>query len=70
MGTSRIAGLVAEGAGALLRNIVVVIVNVIIMLFALWFFFRDGDAIMTQAAARAAVRSHRSARAASAKQRS
>ncbi len=48
MGTSRIAGLVAEGAGALLRNIAVVIVNVIIMLFALWFFFRDGDAIMTR----------------------
>ena len=48
MGTSRIAGLVAEGAGALLRNTVVLIVNVIIMLFALWFFFRDGDAIMTR----------------------
>ena len=48
MGTSRIAGLVAEGAGALLRNIVVVIVNVIIMLFALLFFFRDGDAIMSR----------------------
>jgi len=44
--SARIAGFVAEGAGILLRNIVVVIVNVIIMLFALFFFFRDGDAIM------------------------
>jgi predicted PurR-regulated permease PerM len=48
MATSRIAGLVAEGAGVLFRNIVVVIVNVIIMLFALFFFFRDGDAIMSR----------------------
>ena len=46
MGTSRIASLAAEGAGAFLRNIVVVIVNVVIMLFALFFFFRDGEAIM------------------------
>ena len=44
--TTRIARIVAEGAGIFLRNIVVVIVNVIIMLFALFFFFRDGDAIM------------------------
>jgi predicted PurR-regulated permease PerM len=48
MVTSRIAGLVAEGAGAVLRNVVVVVVNVIIMLFALFFFFRDGDLIMAR----------------------
>ena len=46
--SARIAQIVAEGAGILLRNIVVVIVNVIIMLFALFFFFRDGDAIMAR----------------------
>jgi predicted PurR-regulated permease PerM len=46
MATSRIAGFLAEGAGILFKNIVVVIVNVIIMLFALFFFFRDGDVIM------------------------
>ena len=37
-----------RGRGLLLRNIAVVIVNVIIMLFALFFFFRDGDAIMSK----------------------
>jgi predicted PurR-regulated permease PerM len=48
IGASRIAGLVTEGAGPLARSIAVVIVNVIIMLFALFFFFRDGDAIMSR----------------------
>ncbi len=48
MGASRIAGFITEGAGSLARSIAVVIVNVIIMLFALFFFFRDGDAIMSQ----------------------
>jgi predicted PurR-regulated permease PerM len=48
MGASRIAGLVTEGAGLLARSIVYVVVNVIIMLFALFFFFRDGDAIMSR----------------------
>jgi predicted PurR-regulated permease PerM len=48
MGASRIAGFVTEGAGVLARSIVFVIVNVIIMLFALFFFFRDGDAIMSK----------------------
>ena len=48
MGASRIAGLVTEGAGVLARSIAVVVVNVIIMLFALFFFFRDGDAIMSR----------------------
>ena len=46
--SARIAQTVAEGAGILLRNLVVLIVNVIIMLFALFFFFRDGDAIMAR----------------------
>ncbi len=48
MVASRAAGLITEGAGLLARSIVVVIVNVIIMLFALFFFFRDGDAIMSR----------------------
>ena len=46
MGASRIAGFLTDGAGFLARSIVYVVVNVIIMLFALFFFFRDGDAIM------------------------
>jgi len=48
MGASRIAGLVTEGAGQLARSIAVLFVNLIIMLFALFFFFRDGDAIMSR----------------------
>ena len=48
MATSRVASFVAGGAGFLARGIVVVIVNVVIMLFALFFFFRDGDAIMSR----------------------
>ncbi|HET9468622.1 MAG TPA: AI-2E family transporter [Vicinamibacterales bacterium] len=48
MGASRIAGFVGEGAGLLARSILYVIVNVIIMLFALFFFFRDGDKIMSR----------------------
>src|SRR5687767_785767 len=48
MGASRIAGFITEGAGLLARSVVYVIVNVIIMLFALFFFFRDGDAIMSR----------------------
>lgn len=48
MGASRIAGVVGEGAGLLARSVVYVIVNVIIMLFALFFFFRDGDKIMSR----------------------
>jgi predicted PurR-regulated permease PerM len=48
MGASRIAGVVTEGAGLLAQGIVYVVVNVIIMLFALFFFFRDGDAIMSR----------------------
>ncbi len=48
MASSRIAGVVAEGAGFLARSVVLVVVNVVIMLFALFFFFRDGDAIMSR----------------------
>jgi predicted PurR-regulated permease PerM len=45
-GTASIAGFLAGHVGVLLRNLVVVIVDLVIMLFALFFFFRDGDAIM------------------------
>jgi predicted PurR-regulated permease PerM len=48
MAAARIAGFVTEGAGFLARSVVMVIVNVIIMLFALFFFFRDGEAIMSR----------------------
>jgi predicted PurR-regulated permease PerM len=48
MGAARIAGIVTEGAGLLARSIAVLVVNLIIMLFALFFFFRDGDAIMSR----------------------
>lgn len=44
--TAWIAGFVAGQAGAVLRNVVIIIVDLIVMLFALFFFFRDGDAIM------------------------
>lgn len=46
MGAARIGGLITEGAGLLARSVAYVVVNVIIMLFALFFFFRDGDVIM------------------------
>lgn len=46
--TSWLGGVVANGAGVLLRNLVVLIVNLVIMLFALFFFFRDGDALMNR----------------------
>ena len=45
-GAAWIAGLAAGQAGALLRNIIAVIVNLVVTLFAVFFFFRDGDAIM------------------------
>ena len=44
--TAWLAALVANGAGVLLKNIVVLIADLVIMLFALFFFFRDGDAIV------------------------
>src|SRR4051812_10451143 len=45
-GAERAAGIVASGAGALFKNIVVMVAHLIIMIFALFFFFRDGEAIM------------------------
>jgi len=45
-GTAWIAALVAAQAGAALRNVLIIIADLVIMLFALFFFFRDGDAIM------------------------
>lgn len=44
--TAWLAGVVAASAGIFVRNIVVVIVDLAIMIFALFFFFRDGDAIL------------------------
>jgi predicted PurR-regulated permease PerM len=48
MGASRAGGIITEGAGMLARSLAYVVVNVIIMLFALFFFFRDGDVIMSR----------------------
>lgn len=47
-GAERAAGLVANGVGVFFKNILIMVVDVIIMLFALFFFFRDGDAIMSR----------------------
>jgi predicted PurR-regulated permease PerM len=44
--TSWLTGVVANRAGALLKNLVALIVDLVIMIFALFFFFRDGDDIM------------------------
>jgi predicted PurR-regulated permease PerM len=44
--TTWLAGVVTAGAGALLRNIAGTIVDLVIMIFALFFFFRDGDTLM------------------------
>jgi predicted PurR-regulated permease PerM len=46
--TAWLAGLGATSAGVLFRNTVGIIVNLVVMLFALFFFFRDGDAIMSR----------------------
>ena len=46
MASTRMGGVLAESAGFLARGVVFVIVNVVIVLFALFFFFKDGDAIM------------------------
>jgi predicted PurR-regulated permease PerM len=48
MGASRVGGIITEGAGLLARSVAYVVINVIIMLFALFFFFRDGDIIMSR----------------------
>ena len=45
-GATQIAGLVAGQAGVLVKNIVLFVVDLIVMLFAVFFFFRDGDEIM------------------------
>jgi predicted PurR-regulated permease PerM len=45
-GSAGIAGFVAGQAGTVLRNVAVIVVDLIVTLFALFFFFRDGDAIM------------------------
>jgi predicted PurR-regulated permease PerM len=47
-GAERAATIIAAGAGALFRNIVVMLADLIIMIFALFFFFRDGEAIMAR----------------------
>jgi predicted PurR-regulated permease PerM len=44
--TAWLAGIAAGSAGSLVKNIVVVIVDLAIMIFALFFLFRDGDAIL------------------------
>ncbi|HVH26495.1 MAG TPA: AI-2E family transporter [Vicinamibacterales bacterium] len=45
-GASSIAGFVAGQAGTVLRNVAVIVVHLVVTLFALFFFFRDGDTIM------------------------
>jgi predicted PurR-regulated permease PerM len=47
-GAERLAGIVAAGAGELFKNLVVMIADLVIMLFALFFFFRDGEKIMSK----------------------
>jgi predicted PurR-regulated permease PerM len=47
-GVERASGAIASGAGELFRNIVMMVADLIIMLFALFFFFRDGETIMTR----------------------
>jgi len=47
-GAASVGGFVAQSAGILVRNALVVVVNVVIMLFALFFFFRDSEAIMNR----------------------
>lgn len=46
-GTTWLAAAIAGQAGALLRNLVLIVVDLVVMLFAVFFFFRDGDAIMS-----------------------
>jgi predicted PurR-regulated permease PerM len=45
-GTGWLAGIVAAQAGAFLRNLVLFVVDLVVALFAVFFFFRDSDAIM------------------------
>ena len=46
--TAWLGGVVATSAGVILRNLVGLIIDLVIMLFALFFFFRDGDALMNR----------------------
>jgi predicted PurR-regulated permease PerM len=45
-GSTALAGVIAGQAGVLLRNLVLFIVDLVVMLFAVFFFFRDADAMM------------------------
>lgn len=45
-GSAWLAGRVAGGAGILFRNLITIVVDLVVMLFAVFFFFRDGDEIM------------------------
>jgi predicted PurR-regulated permease PerM len=47
-GASRFGEYMASQLGAILRNIVVFLFEVFVMLFALFYFFLDGDSIMTR----------------------
>jgi predicted PurR-regulated permease PerM len=45
-GAQKVAGYLAGSFGSLLKNVFSFLVNLVILLFALFFMFRDGDAIM------------------------
>jgi predicted PurR-regulated permease PerM len=45
-GTTWVAGLIASQAGGFIRNVVVIVVDLVVTLFAVFFFFRDGDEMM------------------------
>jgi predicted PurR-regulated permease PerM len=45
-GASKLGGYLASELGAILRNIVFFLLDLFVMLFALFFFFRDGDAML------------------------
>lgn len=45
-GSTALAGVIASQAGVLLRNLVLFLVDLVVMLFAVFFFFRDGDRMM------------------------
>ena len=46
--TAWLAGIVTVAAGELLKNVVAMILNLAISLFAIFFFFRDGEIIMAR----------------------
>jgi predicted PurR-regulated permease PerM len=45
-GAAQAGGILANAAGAIFRNVLLMVVDLVVMLFAIFFFFRDGDAIM------------------------